>query len=215
MGTKRKRDDSASHPSGVAPKPSNATASSPQSSTLKTAPKLPRLPPHLEISKRPLLRPPIPSKHSSAQKTVYVSTRTPFMAAAKRVISLLALADKRDVQSALDMVKKGKGGAKGRMEEDVGLNEAARMAAREKGRQDGEVLIRGTGRAIEKVLGLGVWFGQREGYGVQVRTGSVGAVDDIVEKESQEAEEDVEGEGDVLSTRIRYTSTVELAVSRA
>ncbi|TKX23080.1 putative Rpp20 subunit of nuclear Rnase [Elsinoe australis] len=148
------------------------------------------------------------------------------MSAAKRVVKLLSLADKRATQSALDSVKRGKDGRRyGREAGDERgrpgeLDEAAKMAARVEGEEQGEVVVRGTGRAIEKVMGLGVWFSQREEYGVRIRTGSVGAVDDVVEKEGEGGVEmeGAEGEEDdgveVPGSRIRYASTVEVVVSR-
>ena len=55
------------------------------------------------ISKRPLLRPKIASKYASEReaKVVYVSSKTPFMSAVKRVQSLLGQVEKRKVQSAV------------------------------------------------------------------------------------------------------------------
>ena len=63
-----------------------------------------------QITKRPLPRPSIPSPYTSAstQKTIYISTRTPFMSAVKRVEKLLNLADKRDVQAATTQAQKNK-----------------------------------------------------------------------------------------------------------
>jgi ribonuclease P/MRP protein subunit POP7 len=43
-----------------------------------------------------------------------------------------------------------------------------------------EVLLKGTGKAVQRVLELGLWFQQREErFVVRLRTGSVGAVDDV------------------------------------
>lgn len=42
-----------------------------------------------------------------------------------------------------------------------------------------EVAIKGTGKAIQKVSELGLWFQQREDFAVRIATGSAGAVDDI------------------------------------
>ena len=40
--------------------------------------------------------------------------------------------------------------------------------------------VKATGRAIEKLLQMGVFLMAREDVEVQVRTGTVGAVDDVV-----------------------------------
>lgn len=76
--------------------------------------------------------------------------------------------------------------------------------ARRRGKGGGEeVIIKGTGKAIEKVLTLGLWFQNLEGVEIRVRTGSVGAVDDVVGGE----------EGD--QSRIRRVSCLEVGVALA
>ena len=52
-----------------------------------------------------------------------------------------------------------------------------------KGRDPEEVVLKATGRAIEKALGLALFFQGQEDCRVMVRTGSVGVVDDIEEVE--------------------------------
>lgn len=74
---------------------------------------------------------------------------------------------------------------------------------------EGEVVwMKGTGRAVEKVLGLGEWFKKAEGgkYRVLLRTGSVWAVDDVVR-------EGLEEDGGGEETRVRMTSCLEVGVS--
>lgn len=66
-----------------------------------------------------------------------------------------------------------------------------------------EVVMKGTGKAIEKVLALGVWFQGLEGVEVRVRTSSVGAVDDIVGEEGEEGGE----------SRVRRVSCLEVGVA--
>lgn len=155
-----------------------------------------------KVTKRPLLRPAIPSPHAGAshQKIVYISSSTPFMSAVKRVEKLLRLADKRAVQAATTNAKqqgphkggKRKRGADG--DENLGIAEEMERVKRDKRRQGGgmnggeetvdgvgeEVVLKGTGKAIHRVLELALWFQQREQeYVVRLRTGSVGAIDDI------------------------------------
>ena len=65
-----------------------------------------------------------------------------------------------------------------------------------------EVLVTGTGRALEKVLGVAGWF---EGQGdcvVEIRTGTVGTVDDVVDEDGEEEEE----------SRVRRVSCLEVVV---
>ena len=154
------------------------------------------------ITKRPLLRPAIASPYasSSAQKVVYVSARTPFMSAIKRVEKLLRLADKRDVQTATTHAQKNK--RKRRRDDEGGEDEVMAVARgveeeRDRKRRAGgvsgeEVLVKGTGKAISKAMEVGLWFMQRDTeFVVRAKTGSVGAVDDVEVPEG-EAEDDGE-----------------------
>ncbi|KAF2103997.1 hypothetical protein NA57DRAFT_70209 [Rhizodiscina lignyota] len=180
---------------------------------LRKPKKLQTLPKNAKIQKRPLLRPPIPSPRasSSQQKVVYVSTRTPFMSAVKRVRKLLVLADRRAVQSKLhkmDAPPKDK-------------IMAAATATLDRSEQE-EVWIKATGRSIEKALGLAVWFQGQDEYKVRMQTGSVWAVDDVVvqpkaqvmdEVGEAETEAKKEEEEDIPDTRLRQTSLLEVAIS--
>ena len=90
-----------------------------------------------------------------------------------------------------------------------------------------EVLIKGTGKAIQKVLQLAIWWQGQEGVKVVIRTGSVGAVDDVVLREGKGGDGDGDGDGDVdgveggaedegdevLESRVRRTSCLEVGIS--
>ncbi|KAI7268917.1 hypothetical protein KC345_g7611 [Hortaea werneckii] len=162
--------------------------------------KLPKLPSNATVSKRPLHHAAIPSPYAGAsqQKVVYVGTRTPFLSAVKRVEKLLRLSDKRLVQSATTLAQqKGQNGRKRKRQDDDTTDEIGDIAqqvesAKGKRKVGGltagddevegvgeEVLLKGTGKAISKVMEMGCWFQQRQEYMVTVRTGSVAAVDDI------------------------------------
>ncbi|KAK3044355.1 hypothetical protein LTS18_001496 [Coniosporium uncinatum] len=184
--------------------------------------KLPKLPINAKIIKRPLLRPSVTSANASSlrQKVVYVSTSTPFISAVKRVRKLLDIAEKCAVQSS-----KAQPQVKEVRREHDGIQAAAEALVEVRsGRQNEEVLIKGTGRAIEKVLNLAVWFQDQADCRVSFVTRSVGAVDDIeedpVEQEAEtvagaEQEEDaMEQEREGFSeTRVRMTSVLQIAVS--
>lgn len=62
------------------------------------------------------------------------------------------------------------------------------------GRRGERVMIKGTGKAVQKVLELGLWFQQRDEFEVRLRTGTVGAVDDV------EVGEDVGRDGEDAAT---------------
>ncbi|KAK5744563.1 hypothetical protein LTR17_001958 [Elasticomyces elasticus] len=168
--------------------------------------KLPKLPQNASVTKRPLQRPAIASPYAGASqpKVVYVSARTPFMSAVKRVEKLLHLSEKRAVQSATTVVKQqGRKRKRGQEDEVLGIAKQVEKAKAKKkrgggGEDDDEdaageaVLIKGTGRAIEKALEMASWFQQKPEYLVVLKTGSVGAIDDV------EVEDDKEGvEGDL------------------
>ncbi|KXT02170.1 hypothetical protein AC578_5923 [Pseudocercospora eumusae] len=155
-----------------------------------------KLPDSSQISKRPLLRPAIPSPYSgpSQPKVIYIATKTPFLSAVKRAEKLLHLADKRLVQAGTQSAKntRRRGG-----DEIQGIAEEVENLKKKKKEEGGneEVVIKGTGKAIAKVMGLGLWFQEREEYVVRLKTGSVGAVDDVrYAKEENEEENDGTGE---------------------
>jgi ribonuclease P/MRP protein subunit POP7 len=103
---------------------------------------------------------------------------------------------------------------------------------REKGGEKEEVVVKGTGKAIQKVVSVAAWFqdeGNGRGVRVRLRTGSVGAVDDVVpvEKKAKKlkrgdgdeggeggAAEDGDGEeGEDPETQVRRVSCLEVGIS--
>ena len=137
-----------------------------------------KLPPTLAVERRPLTHAPIASPFAGAevQKVVYVSRNTPIMAAVKRVKKLVLHVEKRAMQG-VDLTKDRNGMRK--------LAEANEKL----GKAGEEVLVKASGRAMEQALRVGEWFRHREdelACKVEVRTGSVQAVDDIVEKEGDD-----------------------------
>ncbi len=132
------------------------------------------------VSKRPLLRPPIPSPYTSfaSPKVIYISAKTPFISAVKRVRKLLDLIDKRTV-GKVDL-----GDGRDERETLRALGEVGQAS----GKEPEEVILKATNRAIEKALGLGLFFQGQEDVRVRLRTGSVGAVDDIVVEEKSKGE---------------------------
>lgn len=74
------------------------------------------------------------------------------------------------------------------------------------GKEAEEVLVKATGKAIEKALRVALYFQGQDDCLVRLRTGSVGAVDDLLVQEGEEAE-------GVPETRIRRTSMLEVGIS--
>ncbi|KAJ5523113.1 hypothetical protein N7513_012657 [Penicillium frequentans] len=134
-----------------------------------------KLPKYTKVEKRPINHPPVASPYAgtSVPKIVYVSTGTPFMSAVKRVQKLLRHAEKRATAN-IDL-------GDTRKTEQQKLAELTKAADKRE-----EVFLKATGRAIEKALKVGKWFEEKETeYVVRVTTGSVLAVDDIVEDEEK------------------------------
>lgn len=142
---------------------------------------LQRLPSNFEVQRRPLLHPPIASPYAGkdAPKVVYVSRKTPVMSAVKRVKRLLMHVEKRAMQD-VDLSEKG------------GMKRL--VAANEKLERDGEkVYVKASGRAMEQALRVADWFRKKEEEvrcHVEVTTGSVQAIDDLVEVSWDENDED-------------------------
>ncbi|EME38946.1 hypothetical protein DOTSEDRAFT_75599 [Dothistroma septosporum NZE10] len=161
--------------------------------------KLDRLPEDATITKRPLFRPAIPSPYAGAhsQKIIYVGTKTPFMSAVKRVEKLLHLADKRQVQSATKTVQNERKRKRSRDGDEIG--DIARELEKQKKNKTGkgaddepeEVVVKGTGKAISKVMELGCWFQRRDGeYMVKLKTSTTKSIDDVEYTKSKATEEE-------------------------
>ncbi|KAK2734266.1 hypothetical protein FQN57_001727 [Myotisia sp. PD_48] len=143
-----------------------------------------KLPKNARIEKRPISHPPVASPYAGAgvQKVVYVSTKSPFMSVAKRVQKLLREAEKRAMQKS-----NFKGTKTLNKESLLQLKEVSEKVQKE------PVYIRATGRAIDKAMNVGKWFGEMDGYKIMVNTGSVLAVDDIIGPEEEEQDKSQPG----------------------
>lgn len=164
----------------------------------------------MRVQKRPLLRPSIPSPYagSDQQKVVYVSAKTPFISAVKRVRKLLVEIDKRSM-GKVDLLN-GKGSEKQK------LRVLGEKAAPPTGKGPEEVLLKATNRAIEKVLELALYFQGQEDCNVRLRTGTVGAVDDLVVSDLAEGAENAEAdeeEDELPESRVRKVTFVEVAIT--
>ncbi|ETI22215.1 hypothetical protein G647_06288 [Cladophialophora carrionii CBS 160.54] len=146
-----------------------------------------RLPPNATVRRRPLNHAPIADLRSSgakAPKVVYVSRRTPAVAAIKRVKRYLTSIEKRALQNA------GVGGTRERVQ---GPRSAAEKANEVLAKNKEEVLVKASGRAMAQALRVAEWFRTHEKdmlCNVEVRTGSVSTVDDIVEGDGDHENED-------------------------
>lgn len=151
-----------------------------------------------------------------APTCIYVSAKAPFMGIVKKV------------RKALE-------GGNGQPRSTRGLPLTARIASLSTGgrstgpagaSQDGspqsndkEVIVLGTGRAIEKTLNVAAWFQKQQDCQVSLRTRSVATVDDVVlgsdEVDPDEADGEMEDDeaADVEDhARVRMVSCLEVAV---
>ncbi|KAF1824657.1 uncharacterized protein K489DRAFT_369509 [Dissoconium aciculare CBS 342.82] len=184
--------------------------------------KLPPLPQNAKVTKRPLHHPPIVSPYTSASpstpKIIYIAPQTPFLSAAKRCEKLLRLSEKRAVQSASSTSassgsRRSRPGqsqhAKRKRDDDDGGGcgdnidalaetvEENKVKRRRLGQPAGEeVVLMGSGRAIEKTLELGVWFLRRgEEFMVRMETGTTRSIDDVRVEKVEATEDDGGGGG--------------------
>ncbi|XRM38199.1 hypothetical protein ABZX51_001630 [Aspergillus tubingensis] len=142
--------------------------------------KMPKLPKHVKVQKRPIPHPSTPSPYSgsSSPKTIYVSSSSPTMGVVKRVQKYLRAAENRATAKLLSGNNKGKKGDR--------RNQIAQLAQSNEALKKEEVFVKATGRAMERALKVGKWFEARgEEYTVSVKTGSVLVVDDVVEDEEE------------------------------
>lgn len=149
---------------------------------------MPSLPSNATVQKRPIIHAAVASPLAGAgvQKVVYVSSKTPFMSAVKRVKKLLGHVEKRATQN-VGMVQRGDREAMRK------LVEASDKVAKDRE----EVVVKASGKAIAKALNVGEWFSNKEkdiSCNVEVRSGSVSVVDDVVELEPIQDEEEEENE---------------------
>jgi ribonuclease P/MRP protein subunit POP7 len=178
-------------------------------STAHNPKKLTRLPPSQKIQKRPLLHPAIASARTSAQtqKIIYVSSNSPFISTIKRIRKYLVQIESRASAShPISLSKDGAGKVLKGIEAGIrsGMGKGEGDGKGEKGVRDEEVIVKATGKAIERCLQVGLWAIQQEDLRVEVRTSSVGAVDDVVEKGDEE--------GGEVESRIRRVSCLEVGV---
>ncbi|KAK7408200.1 hypothetical protein QQX98_009667 [Neonectria punicea] len=138
------------------------------------------------IEKRALTRRQPPA--SSKSRIIYVSSRTPFMAVVTRA--------RKQLDASLQTV-----GAAPKF-----ASVHSRVAALQRTASDetegAVVAVMGTGRAVEKTLAVASWFEQQGDCLVEVRTRTVGTIDDVVVED-----EDVE---DV--SRLRKMSCLEVSI---
>ena len=123
------------------------------------------------------------------------------MSAVKRVRKLLSLIDKRTLKN-LDLVN-------GKSSDIANL-----QALSKRDKKPEEVFLKATGKAIENALGLALYFQGQDDVKIRLKTGSVGAVDDIVQEEGETPNViRRDDEEELPESRVRKASTLEVAIS--
>lgn len=157
------------------------------------------------------MHPPISSPYAGADhpKVVYISAKTPFISAVKRVRKLLSLTEKRSV-GKVDLIH-------GNDRDRQRLKALDVEGPSQKEKEPEEVVLKGTNRVIEKVLGLALFFQGQEDLIVRLRTGTVGVIDDIVMvptalKETEANDQREEGK-ELPETQVRKISMLEVAIT--
>ncbi|PHH69989.1 hypothetical protein CDD80_6323 [Ophiocordyceps camponoti-rufipedis] len=173
------------------------TKPKPTSPRRRPVEKLPSIPKGSKVRKRPLLRRQVGS--SSKNPLIYVSSSTPFMSVVKRVQKQL---DKslRDAAAAAAPRNASLAARVEALKRDGAAAAAAAAAAVSGGVA---VTVTSTGKAIEKTLAVAGWFENKGDCVVEVRTGTVGAVDDVLPAGGEDGDEE---------SRVRRLSCLEVVV---
>ncbi|VUC30386.1 unnamed protein product [Clonostachys rosea] len=129
-------------------------------------------------------------KLTPKNRIIYISPKTPFMSAVKRVQKQL----NAGLRTQTAAPKNASLGSR--------IRQLKRDSTSSGEKGSSTVTVMGTGRAIEKTLSLASWFEQAGDYEVEMRTKTIGTVDDIVV-------EDDDGEDE---SRVRKLSGLEVSV---
>ncbi|KAI1204896.1 Rpp20 subunit of nuclear RNase MRP and P-domain-containing protein [Annulohypoxylon truncatum] len=178
--------------------------------------KLPAIPKGATVRRRPI---PTRIPSTRASKRIYITAKTPFRSVTARVRKQL---DKnlRQASSASNAFTNKLAANKGASLDDRvrAIQRHSSQASKGSGNGNGsgngvatglenagEVVVLGTGRAIQKVVEVALFFQKQNDCIVQMKTGSVGAIDDVV----QEGDEEWGGEGE---ERVRMMSSLEASI---
>lgn len=154
------------------------------------------------LTKHPLTRPLPPPRLSADPKTVYVSTRSPFISVVKRVRKALEVfKNQHNISITSD---RGKFQKRGQNRRPVGQKKSGDdllvghlPPPNPKTLEKRYVTIKGTGKAIQKVLSLGLYFQGQKDTRVEIRTGTVECTDDVTLEP---------GAGETMESLLEYQS---------
>ncbi|KAI0848520.1 Rpp20 subunit of nuclear RNase MRP and P-domain-containing protein [Daldinia vernicosa] len=168
--------------------------------------KLPPIPKGATVRRRPI---PMRIPSTRASRRIYITPKTPFRSVTARVRKQLDKNLREASASNRAFTNKLAGNKNASLDERIRAiqrQSASKNSGSGIGLEDaGEVVVLGTGRAIQKVVEVAMFFQKQQDCIVQLKTGSVGAVDDVV----LEGEEEWGGEG---QERTRMMSSLEASI---
>ncbi|KAI1395642.1 Rpp20 subunit of nuclear RNase MRP and P-domain-containing protein [Hypoxylon fuscum] len=180
-----------------------------QLSTDTTKTKLPPVPKGSTIHRRPI---PTRTPSTRASRRIYISAKTPFRSVTTRVRKQLdknlreASASNKSFTNQLAAKKNASLDDRMRAIQRHTSHPNNNSSGSGIGLEDaGEVVVLGTGRAIQKVTEIALFFQKQADCIVQLRTGSVGAIDDVI----QDGEDEWFAEGE---QRVRMMSSLEASI---
>ncbi|KAI0913398.1 Rpp20 subunit of nuclear RNase MRP and P-domain-containing protein [Ustulina deusta] len=170
--------------------------------------KLPPIPKGATVRRRPIPSGPVAS--TSSARRIHVSAKTPFRSVTTRVRKQLDKYLRQSASSRSAFTNKLSQKKHASLGERIHRIQEQSQDATSGGlglglENAGEVVVLGTGRAIQKVTEVALFFQKQPDCVVQLRTGSVAAVDDVVSKEEDGLEGDV-------TERARMMSSLEASI---
>ncbi|KAI1129258.1 Rpp20 subunit of nuclear RNase MRP and P-domain-containing protein [Nemania abortiva] len=173
-----------------------------------TAKKLAPIPKGATIHRRPIPSGPVASTNSA--RRIHVTAKTPFRSVTTRVRKQLDKYLRQSASSRGTFTNKLSQKKNASLGERIHRIQQQSQNAATDGlglglENSGEVVVLGTGRAIQKVTEVALFFQKQPDCIVQLRTGSVAAVDDVISAEDDGLEGNV-------TERARMMSSLEASI---
>ncbi|KAI0521072.1 Rpp20 subunit of nuclear RNase MRP and P-domain-containing protein [Xylaria bambusicola] len=165
--------------------------------------KLPPIPKGATVRRRPIPSGPVPSTNSA--RRIHVTAKTPFRSVTTRVRKQLDRYLRQSADSRSTFTNKLSQKKNASLSERVRRIQDQSQNASTGGlglglENSGQVIVLGTGRAIQKVTEVALFFQKQPDCVVQLRTGSVAVVDEVLSKEEDGLEGDVTERGRMMSS---------------
>lgn len=150
-----------------------------------------------------------PSTHSAHR--IYINTKSPFRSVTARVRKQLDKNLRQASYANTAFTNRLAGRKNASLDDRVRAIQKHQQQNNSTGLENsGEVVVLATGRAIEKAVGVASFFQKQRDCIVQLRTSSVGTVDDVLAAAEGDEEDVPFGGGD--ETRKRMVSCLEVSI---